>query len=170
MNARRRAAYEADPEPTKARARAYYAANREAEMAKRRENYERHRDRYLENARRWFEENRERHADNTRRWRIENRQRKISLEQNRRARAGGYHLEDVDRLEVLARYGGLCGICGQPVDPENFDVDHIIPHSAGGLHCYANVQPSHRPCNAGKKNRLREPAVRPLAAAPPPAG
>ena len=74
----------------------------------------------------------------------------------RRARLLGAFVEDVDRAVVLARYNGLCGICGDAVDPERFDVDHIIPLLVGGEHSYANTQPAHPSCNYRKPKRPKE--------------
>lgn len=53
-------------------------------------------------------------------------------------------------LVVLEMDDGICGICGEDVDPERFDIDHVIPLSKGGEHSYANVQVAHRSCNSRK--------------------
>ncbi len=75
----------------------------------------------------------------------------------RRARKRGAPLtEPVDRLLVLKRYEGVCGICGEMVDPFDFHVDHIIPLSRGGDHSYANTQPAHPFCNHSKCGKLPE--------------
>ena len=58
--------------------------------------------------------------------------------------------EDVRPLVLLERDDGICGICGSDVDPFEFEVDHIVPISAGGRHSYANTQPSHPFCNQSK--------------------
>lgn len=75
---------------------------------------------------------------------------------NRRARLMQAFLEKVEPLVVLERHEGLCGICGEPVDPERFDVDHIVPLARGGEHSYANTQPAHPTCNTRKGARLPE--------------
>ena len=46
-------------------------------------------------------------------------------------------------------HGGMCGICEEFIQGK-FHVDHVIPLSKGGLHCYANVQPAHPNCNRKK--------------------
>lgn len=74
----------------------------------------------------------------------------------RRARMLEAFVEHIDDLVVLERYDGVCGICGEDVDPLAFEVDHIIPLSRGGGHSYANVQPAHRSCNRSKHARLPE--------------
>jgi len=141
-------------ECVKARSRANYLANRAAGLAKRRAYYAANRDRQRQVMRDWYRENRDRHRALTLKWRAANPDRKRDMEQSRRARAGGYFTEHVDRLELLDRHDGLCGICGDAVDPGNFDVDHVIPIGRGGEHSYANTQPAHKRCNQSKKNRL----------------
>ena len=63
-------------------------------------------------------------------------------------------VEEVYPLVVLERDDGICGICGEDVDPFDFHVDHIIPLSRGGEHSYANTQPAHPFCNLSKNDRL----------------
>lgn len=58
--------------------------------------------------------------------------------------------ERVHRLLVLEMSDGMCGICGEDVDPTNFAVDHIVSLSKGGWHGYDNVQAAHPRCNAAK--------------------
>jgi 5-methylcytosine-specific restriction endonuclease McrA len=72
----------------------------------------------------------------------------------RRARLRGQFVEHVDALVVYTRDGGICGICGEPVEPAAFDVDHVIPLAKGGEHSYANVQAAHPSCNYSKKDRI----------------
>lgn len=141
-------------ECVKARSHANYVARREQGLAQRRAYYAANRERQLEVMREWYRDNREHHRALTVRWRRENPDRRRDMEQSRRARAGGYFVEHVDRLELLDRHHGLCGICGEPVDPARFDVDHVVPIARGGEHSYANTQPAHRRCNQSKKNRL----------------
>lgn len=59
-------------------------------------------------------------------------------------------VEHVDRAVVFQRDAGVCGLCGERVDPTDFHVDHIVPLSAGGEHSYANSQVSHPRCNRTK--------------------
>lgn len=60
----------------------------------------------------------------------------------------------IDRQEVLRRGKGICGICGKKVRPK-WHMDHIIPVSKKGTHCYYNLQPSHVKCNLRKGNSVR---------------
>lgn len=71
----------------------------------------------------------------------------------RRARERMQFLEDVDPMVVFTMHGGRCGICGQFVSAEDFEVDHLIPIARGGLHGYVNVQPAHGACNKRKGAR-----------------
>lgn len=154
ISAKKRAAYRANAEAVKARSRAHYAAHREAGLARRREYYAKNRERMIALGKHYYETHREECAALSRRWRAENRDRRRDAEQSRRARVGGYFVEHVDRLVLLERHQGRCGICGETVDSERFDVDHVVPIARGGEHSYANTQPAHGRCNQSKKNRL----------------
>jgi 5-methylcytosine-specific restriction endonuclease McrA len=59
-------------------------------------------------------------------------------------------VEAVDALTVLERDDGVCGICGEDIDPTDFHVDHILPLARGGPHVYSNVQIAHPECNIRK--------------------
>lgn len=66
--------------------------------------------------------------------------------------------------KLLKRDGGICQICGRPVDCKDVangharslypTLDHIIPLSKGGTHTWDNVQLAHMGCNAGKRDRV----------------
>jgi len=43
-----------------------------------------------------------------------------------------------------------CGICGKPVEWNDYEIDHIVPHSQGGLTELQNAQITHKSCNASK--------------------
>jgi hypothetical protein len=55
----------------------------------------------------------------------------------------------IDALRDLLweRDGGLCGICGQPVDRQAMEIDHITPRWRGGPDRIENLRPAHRVCN-----------------------
>jgi 5-methylcytosine-specific restriction endonuclease McrA len=61
----------------------------------------------------------------------------------RRARKQGQFIEKVYKTKLIKLKGAICGICGEPVDPRHFQVDHIVPFVHGGEHSYANCQPAH---------------------------
>ena len=70
-------------------------------------------------------------------------------------RRGLVVVERVDRAVVFARDGARCGICGWgPLNPDRWDLDHVIPVSKGGVHSYANVQSSHPYCNDSKGAKI----------------
>jgi 5-methylcytosine-specific restriction endonuclease McrA len=123
----------------------------------------------------WRERNRERVRTYFREWQHEQRAVGGPHAQRQRAHAASYkkrrrehytelqrlrdarklenYVEDVHRLVVLERADGICGICGEDVDPLNFHVDHIEPLARGGEHSYANTQPAHPPCNQRKYDK-----------------
>lgn len=72
----------------------------------------------------------------------------------RRAITKRVFVETVDPRIVFDRDQGVCGICRRDVDPVTpWEVDHVMPISKGGLHCYANVQLAHRKCNRSKASK-----------------
>lgn len=84
----------------------------------------------------------------------------------KRARYYQVAYEPIDRLRVYERDGWICGICEEPVLPDERSphplspsLDHIIPISRGGDHLYGNVQCAHFLCNSLKGNRLDPGAV-----------
>ncbi len=104
------------------------------------------------------ERNREANAEKSRRWREEHpgyaRQRGYTGTQTRRARQAELFVEYIDPLIVLEMDDGVCGICGEDVDPFDFVIDHVVPISRGGLHAYTNVRVAHAPCNWRKFDKL----------------
>lgn len=77
----------------------------------------------------------------------------------RRARLrGAAVIEAIDPFRVWFLSAGCCGICGERVDAEAMDVDHIIPLARGGNHTYDNTQASHPGCNRRKGARVLQEA------------
>lgn len=83
------------------------------------------------------------------------------MSRSKQARKEGKLLaRSAHRVKVLAkREGGLCALCGQPVDPQAVgewaaSVDHIIPLSFGGKRGMDNCQLAHTWCNHRRGNRL----------------
>ncbi len=58
------------------------------------------------------------------------------------------------RKKVWDEENGICGICYEPADINNWHLDHIIPRSKGGQHIRSNVQVSHPKCNLSKADKL----------------
>lgn len=54
------------------------------------------------------------------------------------------------RIAIYRRDQGICKICGKEVSFEEFEVDHIVPHSRGGFTTVLNGQTTHKTCNISK--------------------
>lgn len=54
------------------------------------------------------------------------------------------------RSAIFEKYKGKCAICGQELDKEKFEVDHILPLSRGGTNDLDNLQ-----CTCSMCNRLK---------------
>lgn len=74
-----------------------------------------------------------------------------------RARGG----DRVSPWVVFDRDNWCCWICGEATsskyashDPKSPTMDHVIPLSKGGTHCYDNVRCAHAICNAVKSDSL----------------
>lgn len=149
-----RAAYAANPEPTKARSRARVAADPERKRADdarwRAENAERKREtdaayrlanpeRVTENRRRWQRENRDRHNENNRRSARNNpdsiRRNVIAYRGRKRGAAG--HFTTGQAALILTAQGGKCAYCEVS---EDLHIDHIIPLARGGSNWPWNLQ------------------------------
>lgn len=73
--------------------------------------------------------------------------------QDRRARERKMFVEHVDPMVLFERDEGVCGICLEPVDINDFDIDHRIPLDPGE-HSYANTQVAHPLCNLRKHRKI----------------
>lgn len=109
--------------------------------------------------RKWYEQNTERAQAQMREYAKRNPDlirvlsRKSAL--NRRARLLEAFIEAVDPQTVFTRDKGVCRICGKSVAQDsNWEVDHVVPLSKGGVHAYSNVQLAHRRCNRKKGARV----------------
>lgn len=70
-------------------------------------------------------------------------------------------VERVYFKKIYQRDKGICQICGEPVEYNRCNkdkmaatIDHVIPLSKGGKHCYDNCQLAHRLCNSLKSDKL----------------
>src|ERR1700746_2447549 len=59
------------------------------------------------------------------------------------------------RESLFLLYRGRCAICGNDLDPDNFEVDHLIPFSKGGKTVISNLQPLCKTCHGGKSREAR---------------
>ena len=94
----------------------------------------------------------ERYAAQTKR----NRDKNGHPEYKRKTLLTGAFVENVSNAVVYKRDDAICGICKAHVPYSQFNLDHVIPLSRGGLHAYSNVQTSHGICNRRKHNKLPE--------------
>lgn len=85
-------------------------------------------------------------------WQLANPDRKADIEAHRRARKLAAFIEPVSRLQVYARDGGRCHVCGKKVDPKHWQIDHLVPLSLGGEHSYRNVAVACPKCNQRRYN------------------
>lgn len=155
-NAQDRVRRAADPEKYLRMERAYRAKHPERARASSKRYRERHPERVRESQLRYestHPERLDRKRATTREWHHRNRPRHAATQRARKARIRGLFVEHVHSLIVLELHDGVCGICGEDVDPGNFHVDHIIPLALGGEHSYANTQPAHPVCNHRKGAR-----------------
>lgn len=156
------AKYAASPElraRQKVRSRKGYETNRERRRPQRNANerayYARNRERISAVSRKRNAATREQVAARNKAYYALHRERLIqrSSETTAARRKGMVIVERVSRANVLTAHSGLCGICHERVDPARWHLDHIVPISRGGVHSYANVQPTHPFCNLSKNNR-----------------
>lgn len=56
----------------------------------------------------------------------------------------------LNRRSVFARDGHACQYCGSAAE----SIDHVVPRSRGGEHCWENVVAACRPCNVRKRDRM----------------
>lgn len=76
---------------------------------------------------------------------------------------------DIDLYKLYQRDNGICHICGDKCDFEDFtrgkngcfivgitypSIDHVIPISKGGMHSWDNVKLAHHYCNTLKSNKV----------------
>jgi len=153
--------YYADIDASREKCRQYAAEHRDEARARARKWYWDNHERALEAGRQfrlanptknieWASANPDYHEN----WKRTNRDKVLSYAANRRARKRNSWIEDVDRQVVWQRDKGLCGICTLAVDPDDWDLEHIIPLSGNGEHSYANTRVSHPICNGWKGTRL----------------
>lgn len=155
--ARSRRFRERHPDRARAHTQAGYerrrAADLEGERAKGRErDTRRNAERVRARRAAWRERNRDELRAYARAHYVQHRDAALSRNSRRRAIVRGARVagKAVDRAVVLAAHDDCCGICGFPVDPRDWHLDHIWPLAVGGWHDYDNVQPAHPLCNLSK--------------------
>lgn len=156
--------YHDNPDRAKAARRAWYLRNREKmrkyNLEYRQVNhdellqFDRSRSKTEERKaqnRKCLAKNPERNRERVRKWEMDNPERALINHrhclEHRRAKIRQVPFEKIDRKLVYLIDGGICGICGKPLEMSDFTLDHIIPISKGGGHVYPNVHSAHRICN-----------------------
>jgi len=86
-------------------------------------------------------------------WYAENKHRYNDYVRKYQTRKSGAFVEDVDRVVVWKRDGGICRLCGRIADPNAWHLEHLTPLSHGGEHSYANTAVSHPVCNLKKHDK-----------------
>jgi 5-methylcytosine-specific restriction endonuclease McrA len=56
--------------------------------------------------------------------------------------------------EIQASQGGVCPLCGEPLLPNEWEIDHRIPFCYGGGNEPANLQIAHLACNRRKGRQV----------------
>lgn len=72
------------------------------------------------------------------------------------ARRRGITAKPIPTNLVWEKSTGSCGICGEPVDPDWWAVDHILPIARGGAHMLENVCVAHAYCNLVKGKKTND--------------
>lgn len=112
---------------------------------------------HLASKRKWRESN----ADTMRAYRVANLDRHAERSRRRRALQVAATIGPVDLDALWDEQGGLCALCGDPIDrelraphPMSKSVDHIVPLSKGGTHEQSNLQWTHLVENIQKGARV----------------
>jgi hypothetical protein len=139
--------YKANEETLLVKKNEYNHNNREARRLYHRQYYAKNQER----ARQYREENRERYTEHTKRWREENKERSLLVTRLRRARIRTLpnDLTAEQQDELIKKFNG-CALS----DSTDFDIDHVIPLTAGhGGTTYGNVLPLRHDLNQSKGTR-----------------
>jgi hypothetical protein len=166
MNAQARRWYEDHREEQSDYHRRYFVENREEYRASRKAYYARTSEKAKADAKRWASEHPEKVAGRIQRWNAENPEKTRAAKQHykrsdagrskarlRQLRMAGLDAEYLSRQMIWERDSGLCHLCGEPAEPHNWHLDHVIPLARGGSHTYDNVAVSHPSCNLRKGAR-----------------
>lgn len=98
----------------------------------------------------WQKLNPNKCRDYNKNWKKLNPDKNRDKQARRRAAKLGVKSEKVQRSLIYERDKGICHICSQKTNPNNWHLDHVIPLSKGGKHNYKNVAVSHPQCNLQK--------------------
>jgi 5-methylcytosine-specific restriction endonuclease McrA len=74
-----------------------------------------------------------------------NRQRQVIA--GRSTRLQRRTLSPADRNQILSKTGSRCHLCGGSIGADEWQADHVLAHSTGGVHSVDNYLPAHSICN-----------------------
>jgi len=60
------------------------------------------------------------------------------------------------REHLYARDNGRCAVCGEHVEFDDMELDHVIPRTLGGEDHPRNLRVTHQRCNRSKGSKLGE--------------
>jgi 5-methylcytosine-specific restriction endonuclease McrA len=142
-------------------ARRYHRDNAELKSQKAKDYYRATAEARREYGRNYARNNYDARRSYLREWYKNNPDKAREIAQARRARELDAFVENVERKIVFQADNYTCQLCGitcpqDAVYPaKNFaTLDHIVPLSRGGLHCYDNVQTLCFSCNCAKGARI----------------
>ena len=104
----------------------------------------------------WRKDNLERKNQTDKEWKKNNPDKTKAAHSKSYAKKKGVKiLHDVYPSQVLEKWGTDCHICNEPVDLENWEMEHVIPTTHPGCtHTLDNIKPAHRSCNSKKGTSL----------------
>lgn len=139
------------------RSLAWKKENKERHLAANKAWQENNRKHYNESLRAWHRRNQPASGAIHKRYYEANKKKFNGWDKKRRAIMRGAPqktAKTICRFSVHERDGGICHICGRPVEVSDFHLDHIIPVSRGGEHILSNVAVAHPFCNQSKGARI----------------
>lgn len=102
----------------------------------------------------YYEAHKENSLRRRQEWRVNHRDRDTETTLKRKAKKYNTQTEFIRKYVVYERDHGICYLCGNPVDPNCWHLEHKIPLSKGGTHTYDNVAVSHPICNMRKSAKI----------------
>jgi len=121
------------------------------QVAERKKQYrEDNKERIAEYAKQYKQDNKEQILEYNKQWQKDNKELVNAKNAKRRAIKRGVTVENFTAQDVLDMWGTVCHICFDPIDLNDWHMDHVYPLSKGGEHSLNNVKPSHPKCNMVK--------------------
>jgi len=117
--------------------------------------YEAHKEEKAAYGAEWYANNR----DARREWVLNNMDKRRATDSKRRALIAGATIGDLDEIEEIYRQavedeGIICYLCGEVIEKNCGQVDHIFPVSKGGVHSAENLRIVHAHCNLKKSAKI----------------